>query len=133
MTSARSCAVIRINSFSTVPLSLGACPRLRPAQARVEIRAIRKLGRMSISHLKSDSDSGDSVDGQAVLRRWTKPDPPGGLHRILVQSVPQTADDPQNAEISRRGKLDFEHDIAFDVRAPRFLGVRRTGLVQNFE
>jgi hypothetical protein len=88
---------------------------------------------ISISHLKRDPDCGDCVDRIPALFGRAEADLGSGLDRLLLQSEAETAYNAQDAECSRPGEQDFEDDVAFNASPARFLGVGRTGLIQDFE
>ncbi|HMC61918.1 MAG TPA: hypothetical protein VKJ01_22180 [Candidatus Solibacter sp.] len=78
--------------------------------------------------MKRNSDHRDGIDRMTVLLGGTKPDPSGGIDRILFQAVAEAPYDPQDAEISGGGEKGLEHDVAFDACPARFLRVAGTGL-----
>lgn len=64
----------------------------------------------------------------AILERWFELNLFCGANRRLIQSVPQSLHHFQDADLSGRGKDDFDQDLAFDFQLAAFISVNRPGL-----
>jgi hypothetical protein len=76
-------------------------------------------------------DHGGGVHCVAVSFGWQKPNGLSGDDGVLVQAMAESADHPQDVNLSGSAEYDFKLDLAFDFEAARLFGIGGTGLVEN--
>src|SRR6266542_327030 len=130
-----SCSAIRSSSRSTAPCSSAAKAR---ASARVSsaAKSLHLVGigiPPSIGKLKSNSAHRHHAPRAAVLGGGTEADAGGGLDGIFVQPVSQAPHDAHNPDAAGSAEESFQYYFSFDLQPARFLGIGRTGLLEDFE
>src|SRR4051812_2943291 len=73
------------------------------------------------------------IDGTAAALRRLEANRLGRTARRFVEAMTQAFDDPQYFDRALRAEIDFEHDLAFEFQRPRFVGVGRGRLGDDFD
>ena len=76
-------------------------------------------------------DHRGGVHRVAVSLGWQKADGFGGEHGVLVQSMTESADYPQDMNLSGGPEHDLQLDLTFNFEPARLFGVSGSGLGEN--